>query len=195
VITAIAELNEGQSVLTAPVKRVVSLIVSGMRSMVDVFEEDKDEGDRGGSTGGSGGGGGDGGRGGIGGGGRGGIGGSGGRGGSGGGSRGSQSSNSFTGRTSGTMYDIINIQLSCIVDTERIPIILDGISGHNFFTVVDLDLHPADKFEAFAEGYDYGPASVSELTVELESIWLRSWTTEFMPDGIKSTLGIKVDGD
>ena len=59
--------------------------------------------------------------------------------------------------------------------------------------MIDLNLRPADKFDALSEGFDYGPASVSELTVVLESVWLRSWTTEFMPDSVKKILGIQVD--
>jgi len=43
-------------------------------------------------------------------------------------------------------------------------------------------------------GYDYGTASVSEMTVVLEAAWLREWTVEFMPDSVKKSLGIKVDG-
>ena len=80
-----------------------------------------------------------------------------------------------------------------VVDTNRIPNILDTFAGYNFYTVIDLDLKPVDKFVALGEGYDYGPASVSQLTVVLESAWLRSWTTAYMPVGVKHTLGIPVN--
>ena len=102
-------------------------------------------------------------------------------------------SGSISGRASGGMFDIVNIRLRCIVDTQRIPTILDGFSSYNFLTVVDLDMRTADKFDALADGFDYGPAGVSELTVEFESVWLRSWTTVFMPASVKTLLGIPVD--
>jgi hypothetical protein len=82
-----------------------------------------------------------------------------------------------------------------IVDTEQIPTVLDGFASHNFLTVIDLELRPEDKFLAMGVGFDYGSASVSELTIVLESAWLRSWTTEFMPDSIKSALGIKTEDE
>ena len=207
-IGAVSSMNDSQSVLTTPIKRVVSIQVAGLPGMEDEFTEEDAKGGRGsnplGGGGGGGGGiggsppGGGGGGGGPSGGGRGPLPGGGGSGGSNPGGRGgaqnvANASDSFTGRRSGDMFDLIKIRLRCIVDTQRIPAVLDGFATYNFFTVVDLDLWPTDKFDALADGYDYGPASVSELTLQFESVWLRSWTKEFMPDGIKQLLGIKVD--
>jgi len=203
---AIASINGEQTVLTAPVKRVVFMNVIGLPSMEDEFDEDEEDSGRGGGRGGSGGGGG---RGGSGGGPLGGpIGGplggpsGGGKGGSGGNSGGNSGRppkdtavqpTSFTGRASGGLFDIVKVRLRCIVDTQRIPEILNGYAKYNFSTVVDLDLRPIDKFDALANGYDYGPASVSELTIVLETVWLRSWTTEFMPNTVKDELSIPYD--
>ena len=208
-IGAIASINAGQSVLTSPIKRVVSIEVMGIPALEDdVFDADSGEPqptpsgfgtptDSGGNSGG----GLMGGRGGSGGGGlmggRGGSGGDGLMGGRGGSGRppksGSLPSNSFTGRTSGDLIDLVKIRLRCVVDTVRIPAILDGFARYNFFTIIDLDLWPADKFLALFQGFDYGPASVSELTVVFETVWLRSWTTEYMPNTVKNILGIQVD--
>jgi hypothetical protein len=99
---------------------------------------------------------------------------------------------SQTGHVSGALYDVFQVRIQLIVDTQRIPAILDGFSAFNFYTVIDLDLEPEDKFVALADGYDYGPASVSKMTLVLESVWLRSWTTEFMPDAVKKAIGIPV---
>ena len=217
-VGSIAAINKGQSVLTSPIKRVVSIGVIGLPAVEDDIDDDVRGGRGGGSVpppdmggfgspgdsggaprggpmggpmGGPTGGGGDaGGRGGGDAGGRG--------GGDSGGSSGTPKGDikpgeSFTGRVSGDMFDLITIRLKCIVDTQRIPEILDGFAQYNFLTVIDLNLRPADKFDALSEGFDYGPASVSELTVVLESVWLRSWTTEFMPDSVKKILGIQVD--
>ena len=209
VIGSITTINGGQSVLTSPIKRVVSMEVLGLPVVED------EQGARGG-----------GGSGGAGGGGSGGSGppprpgpgprgpgpspspfGPGGpkpkptptptpTGGSGRPSRGNDAGTfalSHTGRRSGEMYDLLQVRLSMIVDSQRIPTVLDGLANYNFFTVVDIDLTPEDKFLALGDGFDYGPGFVSELTVVLEVVWLRSWTTEFMPDSIKRPLGIKVD--
>jgi hypothetical protein len=212
-IGAIASINEGQSVLTSPIKRVVFIDITGVPAMAQEKTVDDSDRSRGGTTsppsdggfeappppgGGSTGGGrrppGGGGR-------------PGGRGGAGpngpGGSGGKPptppkgenqvAAQSLSGRVSGGMFDIVQIRMRCIVDTQRIPFILDGFSAYNFLTVVDLELRTADKFDALADGFDYGPASVSELTVEFESVWLRSWTTQYMPAKVKELLGIPVD--
>jgi len=214
-VGAIASINEGQSVITSPIKRVVLMNVVGIPSLEGEEYEEDSAGGRddlppppidGGDSGGGGRGGPMGG--GPMGGGRGGPSGGGGRppgGGDSGGSTGGSSggsgaptvepmqAESYSGRASNEMYDLIKMRLRCIVDTQRVPEILEGFAAYNFFTVVDLDLRPIDKFVALAKGYDYGPATVSELTIVLESIWLRSWTTEYMPDKVKIILGIPVD--
>lgn len=216
IVGAVADINASQSVLTAPVKRIVSISIAGLPIIPSDFFDDKDDrgtgggyippddGDWGGFGGGGGGSGGDSGP--IGGpiggpmggpmGGPIGGGDAGGRpgGGSGGGS-GSKPEpgampDSFSGRASNPMYDVLKVRLQCVCDTQRIPEILDGFANYNFLTIIDLDLRPVDKFDALASGFDYGPASVSQLTVVFESIWLRSWTTEFMPEAVKKALNI-----
>ncbi|MDP7005489.1 MAG: hypothetical protein QF718_04695 [Phycisphaerales bacterium] len=202
IVGSIGVINDNQSVLTSPIKRIISMEVLGLPEV----EDESDASGRGGSSGGK-------------------SGGSGASGppksgpprpgpspfgpggrpkpkpkpspsGSGKPSRGNDSgqlSPSFTGRTSGQMYDLLQVQLSMVVDSQRIPYVLDGLASYNFYTVIDIDLQPEDKFLALGDGFDYGAASVSELTVILEIVWLRSWTTEFMPNSIKKSLGINVD--
>ena len=203
IVGAIAAINDGQSVLTSPIKRVVSLEVLGL-PVADAEPE------RGGGRGGGGasptppkpqgpvrpgpspfGPGGP-------------SSGSppkpspgpmGGPSGPSGPSRGSedgQLATSYTGRKSGDLYDVLQVRLRMVVDSQRIPQVLDGLSAYNFLTIIDLDLQPEDKFVALGQGFDYGTASVSELTIVLEAAWLRAWTVEFMPDSLKRALGIKV---
>jgi hypothetical protein len=101
---------------------------------------------------------------------------------------------SHTGQTSGELYDLLQVRLSLVVNTERIPRVLDSFASHNFLTVIDLELRPIDKFVAMGAGYEYGVAPVSLMTIVLEAAWLRSWTVESMPDSVKRALGIKTDG-
>jgi hypothetical protein len=100
---------------------------------------------------------------------------------------------SFTGQESGELFDVLQVRVTLVVDTEKVPSILDGFAAFNFFTVIDLELQPVDKFDALAAGYDYGSSSVSQMTVVFETTWLRSWTTEFMPDDVKTVLGIEIE--
>jgi len=100
---------------------------------------------------------------------------------------------SFTGQESGGLFDVLQVRVTLVVDTEKVPSILDGFAAFNFFTVIDLELQPEDKFLALDHGYDFGSASVSRMTVVFETIWLRSWTTKFMPDDVKTVLGIEIE--
>ena len=97
---------------------------------------------------------------------------------------------SLSGRISNSLYDVVNIHLSMVVETKAIPEILDAFAMQNFMSVIDLSITPADPFEAIREGYFYGAENVSNLELTVDSIWLRSWTSEFMPDVVRASLGI-----
>lgn len=98
----------------------------------------------------------------------------------------------FTGRNSNALYDVYPIDLELIVDSTRIPEILDAIAQENFFTITDLSIRPADPFFAASEGYMYGLAPVCYLDLTVETVWLRQWTSEKMPEAGKKALGISV---
>ena len=49
------------------------------------------------------------------------------------------------------------------------------------------------SYAAAGAGYFYGSEPVTEVTLLVETIWLRSWTTPFMPDEVKTSLGIPVE--
>lgn len=99
-------------------------------------------------------------------------------------------SRSFTGRKSNPVYDVRNVELVLIVATEQLPVLFDALAKRNFMTVLDLELRPADAFEAARLGYIYGTAPVSEATLLIETVWLREWTAPFMPADARAALGI-----
>lgn len=103
-------------------------------------------------------------------------------------------SRSFTGRKSNSIYDVRNVEVVLVVATEQLPALFDALAKRNFMTVLDLDLRPADPFEAAKQGYIYGTAPVSEATVVVETIWLREWTAPFMPGDARAALGIGTGG-
>lgn len=100
---------------------------------------------------------------------------------------------SLTGRTTNPLYDIRNVRVHMVVQTDSIPQVLDAVAAQNFMTITALDLWPADPFAALQEGYLYGPAAVSELVLDIETVWLRSWTTEYMPAELKTALKIPTE--
>lgn len=97
---------------------------------------------------------------------------------------------SFTGRTDNQLYDVRFVELVIIVDSTRIPEVLDALSRQNFITVLDTRLADLDLFEEARSGYFYGGGQISSLTLTLETIWMREWTKEIMPAEMKEALGI-----
>ncbi len=102
---------------------------------------------------------------------------------------------SFTGRTTNSLYDVRRVRLVIIADSARIPEVFDALARQNFFTILDVRVDSVDLFESVGGGYFYGSSSVSQLTIELETVWLREWTAPFMPDELKQLLGIPIPSD
>lgn len=99
---------------------------------------------------------------------------------------------SLTGRTTNSLYDVRHVRVVLIADSAKLPEVFDALARQNFMTVLDADIEPVDLYKAAAAGYIYGGSAVSQVTLELETIWLRQWTAQFMPDEVKSVLGIAI---
>lgn len=97
---------------------------------------------------------------------------------------------SFTGRHTNPLYDVRQVLMRLVVDTARLPEVMDALARRNFITILDAVVTPADQYAAAKSGYFYGPAPVSEVTLQLETVWLRSWTSEFMPSQVREVLGL-----
>lgn len=100
---------------------------------------------------------------------------------------------SFTGRVTNALYDVRLAGMTLVVETARLPVVMNALARRNFITVLDVDVVPADHYAAARDGYFYGSEPVSEVTLTLETIWLRSWTTPYMPGELKQALHIQVD--
>ena len=99
---------------------------------------------------------------------------------------------SFTGRSTNPLYDVRWINLVIVVDTARMPEVFDALAQRNFITITKAVIQPVDPFSALKDGYFYGTAPASQVTLELETIWFRQWTAQFMPDELKRALGVPV---
>jgi hypothetical protein len=102
---------------------------------------------------------------------------------------------SITGRQTNPLYDVRRVELTIIVESERLPAVMDCLSTYNFITITGFQLEQADSFAALEEGYLYGAQPVSRITFTIETIWLREWTAPLMPDDLKRMLGIPVATD
>ncbi|MSR70294.1 MAG: hypothetical protein EXS17_08130 [Phycisphaerales bacterium] len=92
------------------------------------------------------------------------------------------------GWTTNQLYDVFKSQVTLIVETTSIPQVSNAFSKQNFIVITDIKIRPADHFAAAAEGFIYGRQAVSELTLTMESAWLREWTGPLMPDKIRTQL-------
>ena len=200
VLWSCSDANEGKTAINGPVKRLVSLNILPL-------------GEEGGSTqrgGNAGGGGGGGMMGGMGGGGQPGRRSNSNAGGGGGGNTNPNAAlgmpqidptreakidynSSISGRSSNEVYDVRIIELKMIVSTSGFPQFMDALAKRNFMTILNVSMKPGNAFAAAQNGYIYGVEPISEVTLRVESVWLREWTAETMPAGVRDLLGIKSD--
>ena len=98
-------------------------------------------------------------------------------------------SRSFTGRASNHLYDVRQLSVRMVVSTSRLPEVMDAIARANFMTILSMEMRPADAFAAAAEGFIYGPESVSEVRMTVESLWMRQWLAKLMPRDLQVAKG------
>lgn len=105
---------------------------------------------------------------------------------------------SHTGRaaspvTPNGMYDIRYVELSLICAGSELPRVLAAFPKVNFMTVVGLKIASVDSLPLLQDGYDVGPDHLVRATLRIETIWLRSWTKQYMPKTVRAALGIPPD--
>jgi hypothetical protein len=98
---------------------------------------------------------------------------------------------SITGRQApNAVYDTRVVTLVAIVSSARLADFLSAIERTNFMTVSDVDLTEVKVWDDLSRGYFYGSEHVVRATIQIETVWLRSWMTKYMPKDTKSRLQI-----
>ena len=100
-----------------------------------------------------------------------------------------------TGRASNALYDVRHVRVKLIVDYHKLSELFNTFSQVNFMTVIDCRLEDVDDFEAMQRGYYYDQGDAFKAELVLETIWMRQWTTRWMPDVVKASLGLSVSMD
>ncbi|MEY3230477.1 MAG: hypothetical protein RL689_566 [Planctomycetota bacterium] len=98
---------------------------------------------------------------------------------------------SVTGRANSpnnSLYDVRRVTLAAVVNSARLSEFLDAITKVNLMTVTSMDVQAVDVWQDLKEGYYYGNDHVVRVTLEIESLWLRSWMTAYMPADILGAL-------
>jgi len=104
-------------------------------------------------------------------------------------------SNSISGRTSNALYDVREVVLTLIVDSNRLPTLINAIQSTNFMTVTGCQMQSINVINHLRDGYYYGTDPVVQVELTIETLWLREWTTKLMPDDVKESLGIAIPKD
>lgn len=101
-----------------------------------------------------------------------------------------------TGRQSNPLFDVWHARVTVLVDSQRLPELFNALSEVNFMTVLRISvIRDVDEYEALQQGFVYGQDDVVEAELVIETVWLRQWTAQFMPNAIKSHLQILKPGD
>ena len=95
-----------------------------------------------------------------------------------------------SGRISNVIYDVRHARVVMVVDYEQLPKLFDAISSVNFMTVLDCQIQDVDEYQALTQGYVYGQGDAVQVDMLIESVWLRNWTKQYMPEDVRQHLGI-----
>jgi len=95
-----------------------------------------------------------------------------------------------TGRVSNPLYDVRHVRLDAVVDYQRLPALLDALSRVNFMTVLECQAQNVNEYDALRRGYVYGQGDAVRVNLVIETIWLRQWTSEHMPEPVRESLGM-----
>lgn len=82
---------------------------------------------------------------------------------------------SMSGRISNVLYDVRHARVELIVDYQQLPLLFKKLSQVNFMTVLEMGMADVDEYEALRSGYVYGPGDSVRVALLVESIWLRKW--------------------
>jgi hypothetical protein len=97
---------------------------------------------------------------------------------------------SITGRVSNDAFDVILVDLDMIVATDRIDDVLAGFTVPVVMSVLDVEVGQADAFAALKAGEYLGEGPVSRLILTVETLWLRDWSGELMPNEARTRIGM-----
>ncbi|MEX2212533.1 MAG: hypothetical protein WD768_00300 [Phycisphaeraceae bacterium] len=98
-----------------------------------------------------------------------------------------------SGRVSNSIYDVRHVTIDIVVDYQQLPKLFDALGKVNFMTVLNVSVSEVDEYEALQYRYAYGDSDCVRIQMLIETIWLRDWTKKYMPDAVKTSLGISTE--
>lgn len=97
---------------------------------------------------------------------------------------------SVTGRVSNPLFDVAYFRAVVHVDFTRLDQFLQQIGDDRLVYIRNLQITSLDPASLQLDGFIYGDVPVVEVTLDMEMLFMRSWTTPSIPDVVRVTLGI-----
>jgi hypothetical protein len=95
-----------------------------------------------------------------------------------------------TKRVSNNLYDVVHFTLSVDIEADKIPLFLKTLATNRFITPLRMEMVAVDSRLMTINGYVYGQSPVVTVNLDCEAIFLREWTKNLMPRGIREMLGV-----
>lgn len=94
-----------------------------------------------------------------------------------------------SGRMSNAVYDVRHVRLDVVVDLARMDELFKAIADVNLMSVVDCSVADIDVNRDIRNGYYYGESrSLARVSLTIETVWMRAWTTKYMPSVVRAYL-------
>jgi hypothetical protein len=93
-----------------------------------------------------------------------------------------------TGRTSGSVYDVIKWTLVVKMDARYVAALIQELGRGKFITVHKVETTAVNTTLARDDGFFYGNAPVVQATLTGEALLLRDWTMKLVPEVVKKDL-------
>lgn len=101
-----------------------------------------------------------------------------------------------TGRAGGNpLYDRRTARVEMIVDASALNTVISAFATTNFMGVIGMDAAWHDAAADLREGFDYGDGPVTRLTLDIETIWVRSWVEPLLPPDVRADMGLASEGE
>lgn len=100
-----------------------------------------------------------------------------------------------TGRRSNSIYDVRHAWVTLHIQADQLPRFFEILRQTNFMTVIKMRVTDVDEYALLREGFVYGDADVVEVELTLETLWFRTWTTDYMPDIVKKRLVVAEEAE
>lgn len=102
---------------------------------------------------------------------------------------------SYTGRLAqaGQDFDVRMARLEAVVAPAKLPQLLNALASTNYMTVTGVQIEPIDPWAEIEQGFFFGSDHVARAVIDVETVWLRSWTAPLMPPPVREALGVTLE--